>query len=72
MNARSNATTSSRLGKTLVAALFTFGALAAVQGTTAQAHESEYESASVETRAQPAKVKAGAKCNKKGKKKGKR
>ncbi|NQW32250.1 MAG: hypothetical protein HQ468_05945, partial [Actinomycetales bacterium] len=71
MNARSYATTSSRLGKTLVAALFTFAALAAVPGIPAQAHESEYESASVETRAQPAKVKAGAKCNKKGKKKGK-
>jgi hypothetical protein len=71
MNSRSCVTTSSRLGKTLVAALFAFGALAAVPGTPAQAHESEHESVSVETRAQPAKVKAGAKCNKKGKKRGK-
>ena len=71
MNDRSCVATSSRLGKTFVAALFAFGALAAVPGTPAQAHESEHESTSVETRAQPAKVKAGAKCNKKGKKKGK-
>ena len=71
MNYRSRAATSSQLGKTLVAVLFAFGALAAVPGTPAQGHESEHESTSVETRAQPAKVKAGAKCNKKGKKKGK-
>ena len=71
MNDRSCVATSSRLEKKFVAALFAFGALAAVPGTPAQAHESEHESTSVETRAQPAKVKAGAKCKKKGKKKGK-
>ncbi len=60
----------SRLGKALVAALFTIGLFAAVPGAPAQADEGEYESTSIETRTQPAKVNAGGRCSKRGKKSG--
>lgn len=59
-----------RISRTLVVALFTVGVLAAAPSAPAQAYESDNESASVETRAQPTKIKAGAKCAKKGKTKG--
>jgi len=48
-----------------VVALFTVGVLAAAPSAPAQGYESDNESASVETRAQPTKIKAGAKCAKK-------
>ena len=70
MKSRTDPQPVSQLGRSLVLALFTVGVLAAAPGAPAQAHENDHESASVETRAQPTKIKAGAKCAKKGKTKG--